>query len=364
MKIKIARDILLSSLQKVNSIISSRSTLPILGNVLLQAQSNKLILTTTDLDIRIKAELNADIVEEGQTTLPARKFFEIIRELYGEEVSLENDNHHMSIQCGNSKFKLLGLSAEDFPIPLESSTIRSFSLDQAELSKILNLISYSVNQDDTRKALNGILLSINENNFTCVATDGRRLALVEKSIDNLSGNDGDIIVPVKSANELNRLLGKSGSVKIDIGENLITFTLDDSTIMTTKLIDENYPNYKQVIPVSFSREIILPREEFAATLKRVSLVVSERNFYVKVTFTKNKLELSATSTDVGESKDSIDIEYDGPDAVVSFNPTFLLDPLVKVDSDNIKMKMNDGYSPIALSNDDGFLYVIMPMRNR
>ncbi|HJO94243.1 MAG TPA: DNA polymerase III subunit beta [Victivallales bacterium] len=364
MKIKIARDILLSSLQKVNSIISSRSTLPILGNVLLQAQNEKLTLTTTDLDIRIKTELNADVIEEGQTTLPARKFFEIIRELYGDEVYLENENNHMSIQCSNSNFRLLGLSAEDFPLPLESGTIRNFSLDQVELSKILNLISYAVNQDDTRKALNGILLSINENNFTSVATDGRRLALVEKNIDDLSGNDGDIIVPVKSANELNRLLGKSGNVRIKIGENLITFVLDDSTIMTTKLIDENYPNYKQVIPVSFSREIILPREEFAASLKRVSLVVSERNFYVKITFTKNKLELSATSTDVGESKDSIDIEYDGPDTVVSFNPTFLLDPLVKVDSDDIKMKMNDGYSPIALSNDDGFLYVIMPMRNR
>jgi DNA polymerase III subunit beta len=364
MKIKIARDILLSSLQKVNSIISSRSTLPILGNVLLQAKNSKLVLTSTDLDIRIKTELDADILEEGETTLPGRKFFEVIRELYGEEVALENKDNHISIKCGKSNFKLLGLSAEDFPIPLEGDIIRSFSLDQIELSKILNLISYSVNQDDTRKALNGILLSINENNFTSVATDGRRLALVEKSIDSLSGSDGDVIVPVKSANELNKLLGKSGTVRIDIGENLITFVLDDSTIMTTKLIDENYPNYKQVIPVSFSREIIVPREEFAATLKRVSLVVSERNFYVKVAFTKNKLELSATSTDVGESKDSIEIEYDGPDTVVSFNPRFLLDPLLKVDSDNVKIKMNDGYSPIALSNDDGFLYVIMPMRNR
>ena len=229
---------------------------------------------------------------------------------------------------------------------------------------MINLISYSVNHDDSRKGINGILFSVAENNFVSVATDGRRLALVEKTMDSFKGEDGDVILPVKSANELSRLLGKTGNVTVDIAEEMITFKLDDSTVMTSKLIEETYPNYKQVVPVSFSRNIELPRETFAAVLRRVSLVVSERSFFIKIFFSHNKLELSATSTDVGESHDSIEIEYDGPETTVSFNPTYLLEPLSKLDSDKFLMKMNDGYSPVALSNEDGFLYVIMPMRNR
>jgi DNA polymerase III subunit beta len=364
MKLKVSKEKLSLSLQKVNSIISSRSTLQILGNVLLEAEDNKLILSTTDLDIRIKTEIEAEVSKHGKTTLPARKFYEIVRELSGDKVDLEKNDNHITIQCGNSNFRLLGLSPADFPLPLEVASIRQFTVSQIEMARMLNLISYAVNQDDSRKALSGILFSISENNFTSVATDGRRLALVEKTMDNFTGKDGEIILPVKSANELIRLLGKTGNVKVDIAENMITFTLDDSTVMTSKLIDENYPNYKQVIPVSFSRNIELPRENFAAVLRRVSLVVSERSFFVKICFSHNKLELSATSTDVGESHDSIEIEYDGPETTVSFNPTYLLDPLNRLDSDNIVMKMNDGYSPVALSNEDGFLYVIMPMRNR
>ena len=364
MKLKVSKEKLSVSLQKVNSIISTRSTLQILGNVLLETEGNKLILSTTDLDIRIKTEIEAEVSEQGKTTLPAKKFYEIVRELYGKDVELEKVDNHIKIKCGNSNFRLLGLPADDFPLPLKVTSIRQFTVKQVELARMLNLISYSVNQDDSRKALSGILFSIAENNFVSVATDGRRLALVEKTMDNFTGEDGDIILPVKSANELTRLLGKTGDVMVDIAENMITFTIDESTVMTSKLIDENYPNYKQVIPVSFSRNIKLPRENFAAVLRRVSLVVSERSFFVKIFFSHNKLELSATSTDVGESNDSIEIEYDGPETTVSFNPTYLLEPLNRIDSDDITMKMNDGYSPVALSNEDGFMYVIMPMRNR
>jgi len=364
MKLQISKDKLFTALQKVNSIISSRSTMQIISNVLLETEGNKLILSSTDLDIRIQTEIEAEVSEHGKTTLPARKFFEIVRELSNEQISLELCEHHMKIECGNSNFKLLGLPAADFPVPLKTQCIRKFTVKQIELSRTLSLISYAVNQEDNRKALNGVLFSISENNFTSVATDGRRLALVEKTMDDFDGEDGDVILPSKSASELNKILGKNGDVTVEIGENMIVFILEDSTMLTSKLIDENYPNYKQVIPVSFSRSISLPRESFASVLHRVSLVVSERSFFVKVKFSKNKLEMSANSTDVGESSDSIDIEYDGPETIVSFNPTYLQDPLNRLDSDNIVMKMNDGYSPVAISNEDGFLYVIMPMRNR
>ena len=364
MKLNIPKATLNSSLQKVNSIISLRSTLQIISNVLIEAEDNKLSLSTTDLDIRIKTEIDAEIIEEGKTTLPAKKFYEIIKELSGEVVELETENNHTTIKCGNSIFKLLGLPADDFPLPMEIKPIRSFLMEQIELSRMINLISYAVCQDDTRKALSGVLFSISENNFTSVATDGRRLALVEKTMDEFSGEDGNIILPSKSASELCKILGKESSVKVEIGENIINFKTDDGVVMTSKLIDENYPNYKQVIPVSFSRKIEIPRDIFTSVLKRISLVVSEKNFFVKLKFADNKIDFNALSTDVGEGNDFIEIDYDGPEIAVSFNPVFLLEPLTRMDSDTVVLKMNEGYSPVAVSNEDGFLYVIMPMRKK
>jgi DNA polymerase III subunit beta len=364
MKLNIPKATLNASLQKVNSIISLRSTLQILSNVLIEAEDNKLSLSTTDLDIRIKTEIEAEVIESGKTTLPAKKFYEIIRELSGEVVNLETENNHTTIKCGNSVFKLLGLPADDFPLPMQINPLRSFSLEQIELSRMINLISYAVSQDDTRKALSGVLFSINEDNFTSVATDGRRLALVEKSMTEFTGKDGNIIIPIKSATELCKLLGKDANVKVEIGENIINFKMDDGVIMTSKLIDETYPNYKQVIPVSFSRKIEIKRDLFTSILKRVSLVVSEKSFFVKIKFANNKIEFNALSTDVGECSDFLEIEYDGPEIAVSFNPIFLLEPLTRMDCDRIVFKMNEGYSPVAVSNEDGFLYVIMPMRKR
>lgn len=364
MKIKVSKNSLLVALQKVDSIVGTRSTLQILNNVFIQASENKLILITTDLDIRIKKEINAEVIEPGETTLPVKKFLEIIRELLGDEVKLETDQNHMTIENGNAKFKLLGLPVDDFPVPDKSSVIRSFTVNQSELSRILNLISYAVKQDETRKALNGILLNTNENNITTVATDGRRLALVEKGLENFTGADGNVIVPIKSVKELGKLLGKVGSSKVEISSNLVNFIMDDATVMTTKIIEENYPNYRQVVPVAFSKQIKVKKENFLSILRRVSTVVSERSNYIKVVFSKNKLEMSAVSNEFGESCDFMEIEYDGPEIIISFNPIFLREPLEHLDSDYITIKMNDGYSPVAISNDDGFLYVVMPMRNK
>ncbi len=364
MKIKVSKNVLLTALQKVDSIVGSRSTLQILSNVFIKAVDNKLILVTTDLDIRIKKEIHAEVIEPGETTLPVKKFFEIARELLGDEVYLETEQNHMTIRNGSANFKLLGLPADDFPAPDESSVIRSFTINQNELSRILNLISYAVKQDETRKSLNGILLSTSENNITSVATDGRRLALVERGLENFTGTDGNVIIPIKSAKELGKLLGKTGSVRIEISVNLVNFIMDDATVMTTKIIEENYPNYRQVIPVAFSKNINVKKESFLSILKRVSTVVSERSSYIKVVFSKNKLEMSAASTEFGESCDFMEIEYDGPEIIISFNPIFLKEPLEHIDSDNVSIKMNDGSSPVALSNDDGFLYVVMPMRNK
>lgn len=363
MKVKVSKNDLLTALQKVDSIVGTRSTLQILSNVLIQPVENKLILTTTDLDIRIQKEIAAEIIEPGETTLPVKKLLDISRELLDEKVSFETtEQHHTTIKNGNAKFKLLGLPPNDFPTLDKGQVVRSFTISQNELSRILNLISYSVKQDEIRKSLNGILLSTNDNNLVSVATDGRRLSLVERSLDNFSGTDGDVIIPIKSVKELGKLLGKTGEVRIDISANLVSFVMNDAAIMTTKIIEDVYPNYRQVIPVAFSKQIKVKKDNFLSILKRVSTVVSERNSYVKIVFSKNKLEMSAASTEFGESCDFMEIEYDSSEVVISFNPVFLREPLERVDSDYITLKMNDEYSPVAISDEDGFLYIVMPVR--
>jgi len=191
MKLSISREKFLDALQKVVSIIGSRSTLPVLANVLIEAGKDKITLTTTDLEVRITTEIEAKVEENGKTTLPAKKLLSVIRELPGEELDLNGDeNHHISIQCGKSLFKLLGLAPDDFPQPVLVTPVRSIKIQQVELARMLGQISYSVSIDDSRKVLNGILFSIKENTFTSVATDGKRLALVEKVIEKYEGEGG------------------------------------------------------------------------------------------------------------------------------------------------------------------------------
>jgi DNA polymerase-3 subunit beta len=365
MKFNIKKSNFIEGLQRVSSVIGSRSTLPILSNVMIEAASNSLILTTTDLEIRITTTIEATVETEGKTTLPAKTLLSIIRGLPSDTVDMESDqNHHMSIKSGASSYKLLGLASDDFPLPIQFTPVRSFSFKRRDISRMLERISYAASSDDSRKTLNGILFSVKENAFTVVATDGKRLALVEKVAENFSGEDGQAIVPSKSAIEVQRIFaGGDADVSIEFGENQASFS-SEGTKLTTKLVEGNYPNYRQVIPTSFSRKVELPSAEFSSAMQRISLVVSESSAYVLMTFTEGKINLKAASTEIGEGLESVPVEYSGPDISASFNPLFVLAPFKHLDADKVTVQFNDGYNPVAMSCGDGFLYVIMPMRNK
>jgi DNA polymerase-3 subunit beta len=365
MKLNIKKNELLDGLQKVSSIIGNKSTLPVLSNVLLDAQSNSLTLTTTDLEIRITIKIQTTVEIPGTTTLPAKTFLSIIRSLPGNSIDLESDDtNHMSIRAGNSVYKLLGLPPLDFPLPMEFTPIRSFSLKQSDLARTLERISYAASTDDSRKTLSGILFSLKENAFTAVATDGKRLALVERGADNFTGEDGQAIIPPKSAMEIQRVFsGGDGDALVEIGDSQALITAG-GTILSTKLVEGSYPDYRKVIPTSFTRKVELPSEEFASALQRMSIVVSETSAYVQLTFNDNKIDMKAASNEVGEGSESVPIEYTGPEIKVSFNPIFVLAPFKHLDADKTVLQMNDGYNPVAISCGDGFLYVIMPMRSK
>ena len=366
MKIKVQKENLLKALQKVSNIIGSRTTLPVLGNVLMEAKENTLTLTTTDLELRMVTQLEAEVEEEGRTTLPAKKLLGLVAKFRGESISIcSNENFHSEIKCGTASIMLLGLDPDDFPVQVDFVPQHTVKIKSSDLAGIIDKISYSASIADSRKVLQGIFFSIRDGKITAVATDGKRLALVEKMLDETAATDmgSDIIVTLKSATELKRIIEKDGDVSVEIGENQITFRLDQ-TVITSKLIEGTYPNYKQVIPPSFKKVVTVPCDQFVYAMEILSVTLAETTSpTIKLTFKENKLVFEANSN-IGEGSESIDVEYADEEMSASFNPNFLLDPFKHLSADTVTLKINDVVSPIAIESGDGFLYVIMPMRNK
>lgn len=362
MKLRFTKEKFLDALQQVQNIVSTRSTLPILSNVLIRASKGDVTLTTTDLDVGVRCSLEADVIREGATTLPARRLFTIVRELAHSEVEMEVDDKNMaSLQSGGSHFKILSLAESEFPQFPKLSGAKMFSIEQKVLRDALKKTSYAMSSDEARRILNAILLSLKDDKLIVVATDGRRLALVENDVDLPKGAVGDILLPSKTVSEVQRLLKDKGTVAISYTENQISFDMD-GLLLVSKLVDGTYPNYRQVIPSEAKERISLEREAFHQAVRRAALVASDKNHAVKLHFSKNNLAITAQSPDLGESRESLAINYKGPEMTIGFNPEFLSDPLRNLDNDEIFFELTDELSPGVIKINAPFLYVIMPLR--
>ncbi|MDX2225903.1 MAG: DNA polymerase III subunit beta [Verrucomicrobiae bacterium] len=363
MKFTVSKEAFIESLQKVQSVVTSKTTLPILSNVLISVVNNVIELTTTDLDLGVRCQMQGEIESPGAVTLPVRRLFSIVRELPDSELTLEVDDKNMaSIRCGQSYFKIVGIAADEFPPFPKLEGARVFKVLQNQFRSVLKKTSYAISTDETRYVLNGVLMSFKENKLTVVATDGRRLALVDHEMEFPKSSEGDFILPTKAVNELGRLLSdKDEELKISISENQISFFIGQTTLVT-KLIEGTYPNYRQVIPSEPKERITLERESFMAAVHRVSLLTNDKSNSIKLSFGKNNLLITANTPDVGESKENLPINYKGKDVTIAFNPAFLLDPLRNVDNDTVTMDLIDELSPGVIRNNEPFLYVIMPMR--
>ena len=362
MKCVISREALLAGLQLVQNVVSTRTTLPILGNALIEAIDGKLIISTTDLDTGIRATVPAEIHKGGSTTLPARRLASIIRELPAAELTLEVDSKQFAtITSGSSYFKIMGLPAEDFPPFPKGDGTKTFKLQQGVFRDMLRRTAYAISTDESRYVLNGVLLSFKDDKLSLVATDGRRLALVEQELEFPKGSEVEAILPTKAVSELMRILRDEEPLTISFAENQVSFDLG-TTFLYSKLIEGNYPNYKQVVPAEAKERIILERELFLTAVRRVSLLSSDKSNSVKLIFTKNNLDITANTPEVGEAKESIAINYKGKEFNIAFNPDFLMDPLKNIESDEIFFDFIDELSPGVIKYQRPFLYVIMPMR--
>ncbi len=362
MKFSVSKEKLLAGLQTVQNVVSTRTTLPILSNVLLRAADGQVRLTTTDLDVGVSGGIDAQVEKSGATTLPARRLANIVRELPAAEVEIDVDSKNVaSIRCGQSFFRILGLPEDEFPPLPKFEDAKTFTLSQQALRDALKKTSYAISTDETRYVLNGILFSFKENKLTMVATDGRRLALVDLEVEFPRSHEVEIIVPTKCVTELGRLLGDEGDVRMSVGENQVAFEIG-GTSLVSKLIEGNYPNYRQVIPGDAKERITLEREMFLNAVHRVSLLSSEKSNSVKLVFSKNNIEIAANTPDVGEARESLAVAYKGREFSIAFNPEFLQAPLRALSNDEVFLDLIDEMSPGVIKIQSPFLYVLMPMR--
>jgi DNA polymerase-3 subunit beta len=372
MKFKINRDHFANGLAQVLNVVGSKATMPILSNVLIEAEKDYISLSTTNLDLGIRCKIKAEVKEGGAVTLPVKRLATIVRELPSVDVSFDGaPNHQVKLTSGGSTFKIMGIGKEEFPPLPEFGDEKAYTLEQSELIGMLRSVSYAQSTDETRYILNGVYFNFRDEKLTLVATDGRRLALIAKEMEVPAASAGAIILPAKTVSELNRLLDKGSKVKINFNDRRAAFQiatdkdtsgLIDSVYLYSKVVEGNYPNYQQVVPKETHQRIKLERELLLQCVHRAQLVCSEKANSVKIKLSSNLLEIFAASSDFGEAHESMAIGYSGPDLQVAFNPAFLMDPLKALTKDEVFFEVKDEVSPGVFKTLEIFICVIMPVR--
>lgn len=364
MDLTLTKDSLVEGIQLVQNAVSQKSSLPILSNVLLEAENDRLKLTSTDLDIGICSTIPASISQEGAITIPARKFFDIVKALPdGSEIDLSmKKNNFVSIKSGKALFKIIGLPKEEFPqLPLFEDK-ESISIDQEELKEMLNLTDFAISKDDTRFVLNGVLLVVKGDKISVVATDGRRLAYCAKKLSQKTLVDKKVIIPTKAVQEVKRMLTGEGDVQIKFSDNQVLFAFSNSFILS-RLIEGDYPNYNKVIPEKSPKEVVVSREDFLSATRRANIFTDQDSMAIKLNIKKTKMTISKNTPYLGEAKEELDIEYSGGDDLdIGFNPRYLIDVLKSLGDDDITFEVNDSNKPGVIRRGDDYVYVVLPMQ--
>ena len=361
MKFKVEKSQLVNAIQTVQNVITTKSALPILSNILLEAQADTLKLTATDLDIGITCVIPVDIQEAGAITIPAKRFSDIVKEFPLEVISVSTKkNNQVTIDSEMCQFKIMGLVKEEFPKLPEFKDQKVVKIDQGVFKRMLSLTAFAVSLDETRYVLNGILFKINKNLLTLVSTDGKRLAMAEKKLAVESELEISMIVPLKTIQELGRNLKDEGELSLMVSSNQALFDLGSVGIVS-RLIEGEFPDYKQVIPPVSENKMKVVRSQLLLAVKRAALLATPDYQAVKLEVFKNKLVISKSTPDVGEFHEELAVEYQGRELVIGFNPIYLIDILKNLNEETISLEMVDGEKPgvIRLS---GYVYIVLPMR--
>ncbi len=364
MEIKAQKNLLMKAIGLVANVTNTKATtVPILGNLLMETKGKgELSIIGTDLEVGISTKVPVTVIHEGSITVPSKKFQDIIRELpEGELEIMVAKNNAVNIKSGKSFFKIMGLGKEDYPKLPEWNEEQAIEIEQAVLKESLSLTSFAISNDETRYVLNGVLFSLEDKTIKLVATDGRRLAFIQKELPEKVQKKWELIVPMKAVQEILKILTWEGTVKIIPTQNQVIFNFGE-TFLVSRLIEGHFPNYQQVIPKEETTQTTLMREEFLQAVRRAALLTSVDSPAVKLDFIKGKILISSRAPNLGEAKEELSAEVQGKEVSIGFNPHYLTDVLKNLDEDHISLSLTDPDKPGLLKGKNGYLYVIMPMQ--
>ncbi len=367
MKFTLSKSRLSGYLQSVLQVVPSKSTLPILSNILFEVLDDKLKISATDLEVSITATFDCTVVKKGITVLPARILFDIIKELPESEITFEGTASRVEIKVPNGSYKIACASPDDFPKLPVINTKKQIKIPGDVLVSMIKKTTFACSSDETRPALNGVLWSTKGDMMNMVATDGHRLAKVSVENSKLKGVSEDIIIPPKVLNLIPKFIGESDDeIGIIFGENNIIFNLED-IILTSRLIEGPYPNFEQVIPAESDKRMVISRDDLNGAVRRVSILSNSLTHQVKFAIKNNAVTISTTNADVGgEGKESVSCDFTGDGIELGYNATYIMDILGKMESDEVVFELSNPVSAGVIYSPDipkeQFLCLIMPLR--
>ncbi|MGD0213822.1 MAG: DNA polymerase III subunit beta [Terriglobales bacterium] len=369
MEITVSKFELLRELTATQGVVERKTTIPILSNYLFEAAGDKLSLTATDLDLSLRTSCVAKVKKEGSCTIPARKLYDYVKLLPDADITIKLlENHWVSIRCGRSNTKMVGMAKSNFPgLPVFPSA-GVIKIPAAVLRSMISKTGFAIASEESRYTLNGALMVLKPESITMVATDGHRLAHVERAGEKFEGVSGEMktLIPKKAMDELKTLL--------DSDVETIDFAKDESTLffrvgprlLTSRQLTGQFPNYEAVLPKDITKSIALHGEELGSAIARVAQFADERSRAVRLRLEKGELKISASSTETGESEDSIEVAYDGDPMAIGFNAQYLMDFIKATGSCDVKLELKDAQSAGQLrpaeAEDYKYRYIVMPMR--
>jgi DNA polymerase-3 subunit beta len=369
MEITVSKFELLRELTATQGVVERKTTIPILSNYLFEAAGDKLMLTATDLDLSLRTSCNAKVKKEGACTIPARKLYDYVRLLPDADITIRLlENHWVSIRCGRSNTKMVGMARSNFPgLPVFPSA-GAIKISAPVLRSMIAKTGFAIASEESRYTLNGALMVLKPESITMVATDGHRLAHIERAGEKFEGVSGEMktLIPKKAMDELKSLL--------DSDVETIDFAKDESTLffrvgprlLTSRQLTGQFPNYEAVLPKEITKAVLVQGDELGAAISRVAQFADERSRAVRLKLEKGELKLSASSTETGESEDSIEVAYDGDTMAIGFNAQYLLDFIKAIGSGEVKLELKDAQSAGQLRPAEGedykYRYIVMPMR--
>jgi DNA polymerase-3 subunit beta len=362
LRITVAKDDLSSKLAIVARGVSSRTAVLVLGGIQLRAEGGQLHLAATDMEVSLRSSVDAQVAGEGTVVVPGRLLLDIARSLPDSDVTIEHKPEEavVVVTAGSANYRLHTYSSEDFPRLPEVDNAALHTVDRDALVETVNRVGRSASRDESRPVLTGILVRFEPGKIVMAATDSYRLAVKETPVDGTLP-DLEAIIPARALQELARIAGGADEIQLGLQENHVVFGAD-GTWLTTRRIDGQFPNYRQLLPEQFEHELLLPREELLEVVRRVSLM-AQRNSPIRIRFAEGEATVSAITQDVGEARESLPAPYNGEAMEIGFNAEFLRDGLDSVDSDSIKFKLISPLRPAVLEGEsDDYVYLIMPIR--